>query len=91
MQTIDIEAFIKSSSLFHPHSSLSPLPCLLFRLPSSIIPHPSSLIPLPFSRPGGMREAIEYGQPLLRAQLCESNSQKLQPSGRTFREEPAVA
>ena len=46
-QTIDIEAFIKPSSLFHPHSSLSPLPCLLFPLPSSITPHLSSLFPSP--------------------------------------------
>ena len=39
-------------------------------------PLPSAPCPSPTAWPGGMRGAIEYGQPLLRAQPCGGKSKK---------------
>ena len=59
-ENLSSSSFLLTSSLFHFPSSLT---FLLF-----------SIFSLPLSRPGGMRGAIEYGQPLL--QPCGNTEQK---------------
>ena len=60
---LETHSLILPSSLFPLPSVVFPLSSYLLPLTSYLCPLPSSFFPLPFTRPGGMREAIESAAP----------------------------
>ena len=67
--SLNVRAIFDRCSISHLLSPISdfllPISYVYVSLRSSF-----AYITLPMARPGGMRGAIEYGQPLLRAQPC---------------------